>query len=55
LSSRIAALNLVDLNLENLGIEIDPSATDEMMDVIKACGDSKLLQPSHARCSSIAV
>ena len=43
LSSRIAALNLVDLNLENLGVEIDPSAADEMRDVIKACGDSKLL------------
>lgn len=55
LSSRIAALNLVDLNLENLGIEIDPSATDEMRDVIKACGDSKSLQPSDARCSPIAV
>ena len=44
LSSRIAALNLLDLSLENLGIEIDPSAADEMRDVIKACGDSKLFQ-----------
>lgn len=43
LSSRIAALNLLDLSLENLGVEIDPSATEEMMDVIKACGDGMLL------------
>lgn len=46
LSSRIAALNLVDLSLENLGVEIDPSAEDEMRDVIEACGDSKLFQTS---------
>jgi hypothetical protein len=44
LSSRIAALNLLDLSLENLGVEIDPSVANEMMDVIKACGDSALLQ-----------
>jgi hypothetical protein len=48
LSSRIAALNLLDLNLENLGVEIDPSAADEMRDLIKACGDSKSLQDSDA-------
>jgi len=41
LSSRIAALNLLDLNLENLGVEIDPSAAGEVLDVIKACGDSR--------------
>lgn len=40
LSSRIAALNLLDLSLENLGVEIDPSVEEEMRDVIKACGDS---------------
>ena len=44
LSSRIAALNLLDLSLENLGVEIDPSAADELMDVMKACGDSESLQ-----------
>lgn len=51
LSSRIAALNLLDLNLENLGIEIDPSAADEMRYVIKGCGDSKSFQdpdPAHS-------
>lgn len=42
LSSRIAALNLLDLSLENLGVEIDPSAADDMADVIRACGDSEL-------------
>ena len=41
LSSRIAALNLLDLSLGNLGIEIDPGAADQMRDVINACGDSK--------------
>ena len=41
LSSRIAALNMLDLSLENLGVEIDPNAADEMRDVIKACGESK--------------
>jgi len=48
LSSRIAALNLLDLSLENLGVEIDPSAAGEMRDVINACGESKLLQDSDA-------
>jgi len=51
LSSRIAALNLLDLSLENLGIEIDSSAADEMRDVIKGCGDSKSFQgpdPIHS-------
>jgi hypothetical protein len=50
LSSRIAALNLLDLSLENLGVEIDPSAVDDMKDVIKACGDSKLLQEIFFGC-----
>lgn len=41
LSSRIAALNLLDLSLENLGVEIDPNSAGEVLDVIKACGESK--------------
>jgi hypothetical protein len=49
LSSRIAALNLLDLSLENLGVEIDPRAADELMDVIKTCGDSKSPQDSVSR------
>jgi len=48
LSSRIAALNLLDLSLENLGVEIDSSAADDMRDVINACGGSKSLQGSVA-------
>ena len=44
LSSRIAALNLLDLSLENLGVEIDPNVADKIMDVIKACGDGMWLQ-----------
>ena len=55
LSSRIAALNLLDLSLENLGVEIDPSFADEMMDVIKACGDSTLLQGSFTESQFIPV
>jgi hypothetical protein len=39
---------MLDLHLENLGVEIDPSAADEMRDVIKACGDSKLPQDLFA-------
>jgi len=46
LSSRIAALNLLDLSLENLGIEIYPSAVDDVMDVIRLCGDGKLFRAS---------
>lgn len=52
LSSRIAALNLLDLSLENLGVEIDPSVANEMVDVIKACGGSKLFQHSFASDNS---
>jgi len=55
LASRIAALNLLDLSLENLGVEIDPSAADEMGDVIKACGDSKLFWKSVAERVFITV
>lgn len=55
LSSRIAALNLLDLSLEHLGVEIDPSAADDMTDVIKACGDSKLPQGLFSECQLTAV
>ncbi|KAF9645660.1 hypothetical protein BDM02DRAFT_3119935 [Thelephora ganbajun] len=51
LSSRIAALNLLDLSLENLGVEIDPSAAHDMRHVIKACGDilTQLDSPTSRR------
>lgn len=52
LSSRIAALNLLDLSLENLGVEIDPSVIDEMMDIMKACGDSTSLRGLFAEWNS---
>ena len=55
LSSRIAALNLLDLSLENLGVDIDPSAVEEMRDVIKACGDSRSPRDSDAEYLFIAV
>ena len=55
LCSRIAALNLLDLSLENLDVKIDPSAADEMRDVIKACGDSRLLWDSDVGRLFIAV
>ena len=55
LSSRIAALNLLDLSLENLGVDIDPSAVEEMRNVIKACGDSRSPRDSDAEYLFIAV
>ena len=32
---------MLDLSLENLGVEVDPGAADDMKGVIMACGDSK--------------
>jgi hypothetical protein len=40
LSSRIAALNLLDLSLGHLGVEVEASAQDDVHAVVKACGDS---------------
>ena len=54
LSSRIAALNLLDLSLGNLGVDIDSSAVEEMRNVTKACGDSRSLRDSDAGCLLIA-
>lgn len=42
LASRIAALNLLDLGLEHLGVEIEASAQDQVQAVIKACGASMI-------------
>lgn len=42
LSSRVAALNLLDLGLGHLGIEIGEAINEEELDVVvKACGDSE--------------
>jgi hypothetical protein len=41
LSSRVAALNLLDLGLGHLGIEVPDSVNEaELKAVVKACGDS---------------
>ncbi|KAF7342115.1 VPS9 domain-containing protein [Mycena venus] len=38
LSSRVAALNMLDLNLEHLGVDVPPDATEGLDRVVKACG-----------------
>ncbi|KAJ6481877.1 hypothetical protein C8R45DRAFT_314006 [Mycena sanguinolenta] len=38
LSSRVAALNMLDLNLEHLGVDVPPEATEGLEHVVKACG-----------------
>ncbi|KAF7319401.1 VPS9 domain-containing protein [Mycena chlorophos] len=38
LSSRVAALNMLDLNLEHLGVDVPPEATEGLEAVVKACG-----------------
>lgn len=40
LSSRVAALNMLDLGLEHLDIRVD-NAGPELDAVVKACGESK--------------
>lgn len=42
LASRIAALNMLDLGLEHLGVEIDASAQTQVQAIIKACGESTI-------------
>ncbi|KAJ7628718.1 hypothetical protein FB45DRAFT_43419 [Roridomyces roridus] len=38
LSSRVAALNMLDLNLEHLGVDVPPEAQEGLDRVVKACG-----------------
>ncbi|KAJ6562497.1 hypothetical protein B0H19DRAFT_1144755 [Mycena capillaripes] len=38
LSSRVAALNMLDLDLEHLGVDVPPEAADGLEPVVKACG-----------------
>lgn len=48
LSSRVTALNLLDLGLGHLGIEVGEAINEEELDlVVKACGDSEYLSPSN--------
>jgi hypothetical protein len=42
LSSRIAALNMLDLGLEHLDVNIGNAAEKELDAVVKACGESML-------------
>ena len=42
LSNRVAALNLLDLGLQHLGIEIDEAINEEELNlVVNACGESQ--------------
>lgn len=45
LSSRIAAVNLLDLSLSHLGVDVGQSA-DAVESVVKACGESRLISPN---------
>ncbi|KAJ7057111.1 hypothetical protein C8F01DRAFT_1061395 [Mycena amicta] len=38
LSSRVAALNMLDLNLEHLGVDVPAEATEGLETVVEACG-----------------
>ena len=40
LSSRVAALNILDLTLDNLGLELDSSISD-VDSTVAACGESE--------------
>lgn len=47
LSSRVTALNLLDLGLGHLGIEVGGAVNEEELDlVVRACGDSEFFFPS---------
>lgn len=48
LSSRVAALNMLDLGLEHLDVDISSSNGEEVGRVVRACGESEF-------CSSILV
>ncbi|KAF7329907.1 VPS9 domain-containing protein [Mycena kentingensis (nom. inval.)] len=41
LSSRVAALNMLDLNLEHLGVDVPAEAEEGLDAVVKACGHEK--------------
>jgi len=42
LANRIAALNMLDLGLEHLGVEVPGgSVGEDVQAVVKACGDGK--------------
>lgn len=41
LSSRIAALNILDLGLEHLDVVVADDAKDGVAEVLRSCGESK--------------
>lgn len=43
LTSRVAALNMLDLTLEHLGIEVPANAGSQLDSVVKACGEGEFL------------
>ncbi|KAJ7768683.1 hypothetical protein DFH07DRAFT_902521 [Mycena maculata] len=58
LSSRVAALNMLDLDLEHLGVDVPPEAEEGLARVIKACGQvlsSLELHQSPAEKAAIMV
>ncbi|KAJ7121022.1 hypothetical protein C8R44DRAFT_853344 [Mycena epipterygia] len=58
LSSRVAALNMLDLNLEHLGVDVPPEAAEGLDRVVRACGQvlsSLELHQSPAEKAAIMV
>ncbi|KAJ7165105.1 hypothetical protein C8R46DRAFT_304496 [Mycena filopes] len=58
LTSRVAALNMLDLNLEHLGVDVPPEAAEGLERVVKACGQilsSLELHQSPAEKASVMV
>ncbi|KAJ6591269.1 hypothetical protein DFH09DRAFT_1139158 [Mycena vulgaris] len=58
LTSRVAALNMLDLNLEHLGVDVPPEAAVGLERVVKACGQvlsSLELHQSPAEKAAIMV
>ncbi|KAJ6614678.1 hypothetical protein B0H10DRAFT_2044325 [Mycena sp. CBHHK59/15] len=58
LSSRVAALNMLDLSLEHLGVDVPPEAAEGLERVVRACGQvlsSLELHQSPAEKAAIMV
>jgi hypothetical protein len=48
LSSRVAALNMLDLGLEHLDVLVPVGRGDELDAVVRACGESESFASLHA-------
>ncbi|KAJ7481797.1 hypothetical protein FB451DRAFT_1237212 [Mycena latifolia] len=56
LSSRVAALNMLDLNLEHLGVDVPPEAAVGLEQVVKACGQVlSTLELHHSPAEKAAI